>query len=165
MPSILLAVLVGTCAYAQTNHASQPREQAEFGAEDEHWQLPVRVPEAVLQILRSVNNALPDEMPEKSLLGSEIHLDGPEETDLIVMGVKSLRLPHGALFWVFRKNRDRYELILSTGGDALTVLDAKWKGHREIRVYNNTARTTTATFYKFDGEHYREFEAKTSPIR
>jgi hypothetical protein len=163
--AVVLAVLVGTCASAQTETGSQPREQAEFGAEDEHPRRPVKVPEAVLQTLRRVDEASPNEMPETSLMCSEIHLGGSEETDLIVMGVGNLRLPHGALFWVFRKNRDQYELILTTGGDTLTVLAGRWKGHRKIRVRNHSARTITTTTYRFDGKSYREFDERESPIR
>jgi hypothetical protein len=104
VPSIVLAVLMGTCAYSQAKTASQ-REQTEFGAEDEHPRRPLRVPKAVLQTLRRVDNASPDELPEESLVCSEIHLGGPEETDLIVMGVGNLRLPSRSSVLGFSKEQ------------------------------------------------------------
>jgi hypothetical protein len=164
VPSAVLSILMGTCVCAQTKHKSQSQEQTEFGAEAGHPLRPVKIPEAVLQTLRSLDNASPDEMPEESLVGSEIHLDGRDEIDLIVMGVGNLSLPHAAPFWVFRENQGQYELILTTGGDALTVLDARWKGYREIRVRNHTAKTLTATVYKFDGQRHRESNQEHLPF-
>jgi hypothetical protein len=162
---IVGAAFLGTPGQPQTRKSSNLKEQSDFGAEDEKWDRPIPVPKPVLQILISVRKALPDELPAEWLLASEIHLYEREERDLIVMGVGGLRLPHAALFWVFRETPRGYELVLSTGGEALTVLDGKWKGFRKIRVYNNTASTTTSTIYRFDGRQYVVRGQKTKPIR
>ena len=159
-----MLVFVFSNTSTQVPKRTPPEEQTVFGAEDEHWFRQVPVPEEVLRILREVNQSSADEFPADSLLASEIHLRDAQEADLILMGIHILRLPHAALFWIFRKTRDRFELILSTGGDMLTVLDAKSNGYRRIRVENNTASTTTTAIYSFNGREYRLSKKETKPI-
>ena len=161
---VVVGAFFATFGQAQTHKDSSAREQSEFGAEDKKWDRPVPVPTAVLQILRSAMKASPEELPAEWLLASEIHLTERDEIDLIVMGVGGLTLPHAAHFWVFRGAHGQHELVLSTGGDSLTVLDRKWKGFREIRVYNNTASTTSGTIYSFDGRRYVVRLQNTAPI-
>jgi hypothetical protein len=160
---VTVGLLLATIGQAQSQYS--PGEQSEFGAEDQKWDRPVPVPSSVLQILRSAMKASPEELPAEWLLASEIHLSGPNEIDLLVMGVGGLTLPHAAHFWVFRRKRGQHELVLTTGGDSLTVLNRKWKGFREIQVYNNTASTTAGTIYSFDGQRYVVHSQKTNKIR
>ncbi len=138
-----------------------PREQSDFGAEGE-LDRPVAVPDEVVQKIRQIDNAPPDELPADWLVASEIHLKGPEEIDLVVKGVGGLALPHAALFWIFRKEKENYELVLATGGDSLTVLETRWKGFREISATSLTqaGRQTTNTIYRFDGQRYKESRGK-----
>lgn len=51
------------------------------------------MPKSVLQDLRNATGANEDEMPEDSLLTSEVDLGGTDEEGLIVMGIDRLRLP------------------------------------------------------------------------
>jgi hypothetical protein len=164
--SLLLSVILSFGNNADTQTVRQPlqHEQSEFGAEDENWERPVPVPEDILLVLRTVNHATTDEMPAKWLLASEIRLHGPEEKDMILMGIGDLRLPHAVLFWIFRQTAQGHELILSTGGDGLTVLNVKANGYRKIRIHNNTASATTAVTYQFDGHKYVQSKEKTEPI-
>jgi hypothetical protein len=169
---VFVVLLLGSRGSAQH---SGPREQSTFGAEDESWEHQVPIPEDVLQILRKTpgdvleklrkaNIGLPEDLSSDSFLASEIHLNSPQERDLILMGIRNLRLPHAALFWVFRPIRNGHELILSTGGDSLEVLNIRKNGYRQIRVYNNTASTTTGAVYGFDGKQYTLMKQKTKPI-
>jgi hypothetical protein len=151
---------------AQDSKKTTPHEQSEFGAEDEKWDQPARVPDEVLQILRGVENAAPNELPAQWLLASEIHLGPPDEVDLIVMGIGGLRGAHSVPFWVFRKKREGYDLVLSTGGDSLKVLNARSNGYRTIKAYNvgEAGRTLTTATYKFGGGRYQEYRVRTEAI-
>jgi len=176
-PILIVVLLFGlTAMKAQIIGNATPKEQSDFGAEDQNWKHPVPIPEGILEILRKApgevlgklrqgNIGLPEDITSDSLLASEIHLDGLQERDLIVMGVGKLGLPHAALFWVFRQTRTGYEAVLSTGGDSLTVLNTKKNGYRRIRVSNNTASTTTGAIYVFDGRQYKLTGQHTTPIR
>jgi hypothetical protein len=162
--SIFGFTLFCAIAQAQTRSPAIPKEQSDFGAEDERWERPAPVPADILQNLRNANNATADQFSAESLEASAIHLGGPEEVDLILMGVKNLTLPHGALFWVFRPRPHGHYLVLSTGGDGLTILNSRSHGLRDIRVYGNTASTTTKAIYRFDGTRYELSNQKTTPI-
>jgi hypothetical protein len=162
--TVLATTLLGSIATAQAPKKAARQEQTEFGSEDENWDQPVSVPVEVLRILREANHASADEIPAESLLASEIHLRDANEVDLILMGIGNLRLAHAALFWIFRNVNGEFELILSTGGDSLRVLDAKSNGYRKIGIEGNTASTTTLTIYTFDGRAYRLSKKATKRI-
>lgn len=66
-------------------------EQTDFSSDDENWERPLKAPEEVLRIIRTQLKSAPDELPTNWLVASEIQLDGPEEKDLIVMGIGGLR--------------------------------------------------------------------------
>ena len=147
---------------------STPEEQAEqsaFGAEDENWKRPIPIPREVLEILRSSLKASADELQRDWLLASEVHLDGAEEIDLVLMGVRGLRGAHSVPYWLFRKNKNGYDLLLSTGGDSFKILPTKWKGHCVIEVLNHTVDQVTKALFRFDGQRYREYRHMTEPIR
>lgn len=161
----LVAAMTTSLAATQKQSASKQsqREQADFGADEEKLDRPVPVPDEVVQKIREVDNAPPDELPAEWLLASEIHLDGPNEIDLVIMGTGKLRGAHIVHFWVFRKKQTGYEMVLATGGDALSVLKTRWKGFREIDAYGiglAGAEVTTVT-YRFDGQRYQKFKTKT----
>jgi hypothetical protein len=160
----LLLIILAFSTWAQAGPGQDRTEQSVFGAEDDNWKRAVPIPDDALLAIRTADNAAADEMPASWFLASEIHLDGPTETDIIVKGVGGLRLPHAALFWVFRTRLGRHELILKTGGDALAALNTRRNGYREIRVDSNTARATTLTIYEFDGQRYQARRTKTRPI-
>jgi hypothetical protein len=151
---------------ASVSKKTTPHEQSDFGGEDEKWDQPARVPDEVLQILRRVENAAPSELPAQWLLASEIHLGPPGELNLIVMGIGGLRGAHSVPFWVFRKKREGYDLVLSTGGDSLKVLNARSNGYRTIKAYNvgQAGRTLTTAAYRFDGRRYQEYKIRTEAI-
>jgi len=153
--------LAATQKQSASNHSAQ--EQVDFGADEEKLDRPVIVPEEVVQTIRQIDKAPPDELPSGWLLASEIHLDGPNEIDMIVMGTGGLRGAHAVPFWVFRKKQASYELVLATGGDGLSVLKTRWKGLREINAFGiglAGAEITTTTF-RFDGQRYKKFQTKT----
>ncbi len=96
--AIVVATFAISCTVAspqrsKTAQIPQSNHQSEFGAEGENWIHPIPVPKSVLQDLRNATGANEDEMPEDSLLTSEVDLGGTDEEGLIVMGIDRLRLP------------------------------------------------------------------------
>jgi hypothetical protein len=160
---ILVAAMPTSLGAVQKQSAGKrfAPEQSHFGSEEE-IDRPTAVPEEIVQTIRQIRKE-PYEIQPEWLQASEIHLDGPNEIDLIVVGTGGLRGAHIVPFWVFRKKQTGYELVLATGGDALSVLKTRWKGFRDINGYGiglAGAEITTVT-YRFDGQRYQEFKTKT----
>jgi hypothetical protein len=167
IPLFLVAMLLMLAPLeAQNSKRTTQPEQSDFGGEDEEWDQPAQVPDEVLEILRRVKNAAPNELPAQWLLASEIHLGPPSELDLIVMGIGGLRGAHSVPFWVFRRKTGGYDLVLSTGGDSLKVLNARSNGYRTIKAYNvgQAGRTLTTATYRFSGGRYQEYKVRTEAI-
>jgi hypothetical protein len=150
------------------------KEQASFDA-DSSRQItrPVPLPDSVLQILaqdREVvacmnENPIP---PGASLaswfVASEIHLDGPEEADLVVLPVAQgspffcLHSAEGiGWFWVFRPVAPHYQLVLKTAGLGLIIRDARHHGYRDIQSGAAFGTHSSETTYRFENGEYREY--------
>jgi len=180
LPAILLVSFIGAGAQSRRPPAAQPPEQTVFQADQDSVGYPVErhvaIPNAVLQILRrdggvssclENNHLSPDRLPHSWFIGSRIHLDGPSETDLVILPDLSPDQSgcfHGigsvAWFWVFRQTRNSYQLVLSVGAGALRVLDTRTKGYRDIEASSWTATASTTTTFKFDGSRYTESQSK-----
>lgn len=167
----LLTVLI-TCNPA-TAYA-QPSEQHHFSAEETGVRKPVPIPEAVMAILREsegVRGALEDknmsatEIPPSWFSASAIHLNRPEQVDLVVMGVGPLRGANVTTFWVFSAAARGYELVLMAPAHDLIVTKTRWKGHRDIELISMTAVDISTVVVRFDGERYKEYKARTEHIR
>ena len=163
---IIVATSMTTSVVAmqqQTTNKNAAHEQSDFGADLEEPDRPAAVPDEVVQKIREVRKAAPEELPTEWLVASEIHLDGPNEIDLIVVGTGGLRGAHIVPFWVFRKKQAGYEMVLATGGDGLSVLKTRWKGFREINALGIglAGQEITTTTFRFDGQRYQKFKTKT----
>jgi hypothetical protein len=94
----VLLVLIASISFAQTTVSRPPdqtpaTEQRSFSVEDENVRRPVPVLASVLEILRRdphvqelMTNERSRDLPADWLLASKIHLTGPDEEDLIVIG-------------------------------------------------------------------------------
>jgi hypothetical protein len=151
-------------------------EQTSFAVEEipgePRVKRPIPVPDAAVEALRTdegVTSCLRDNplAPEQSLsswfVASAIHLDGAKEADVVVVpsfrGQESMcfQTPAGiGLFWVFRENGGRYELVLRTWGGGLEILTARTNGYRDVRTgtLGQAGRDLTNTTFHFDGIRY-----------
>jgi hypothetical protein len=176
---VLLAFMVALAAtLAHAQHANKPgsREQLVFSTEQQLLPVerPVSIPEGALQALRDneyVRTCLskgqtPEEIPASWFVGSEIHLDGPDEIDLIVLPNNGCLLGANiGPFWVFRKTPQAYELVLDVHVHDLRVLGTRSNGYRDIRTWSATAVTRTTVLFRFDGHKYQPYQTKSEPIR
>jgi hypothetical protein len=181
----LVICLQGTTRSQKPNRAGH-LEQASFGAEEVPFKplvkRPVPLPDLVLQILKvddgvksclEYNPLAPDQLLSSWFIGSEIHLGGPHETDLVVLpsprGEQSVCF-HSAegigWFWVFRQASRNYQLVLQASGNGLDILKTRTNAYRDIQAVTATRAgglLTTITF-QFDGRRYRESRKNTHAL-
>jgi hypothetical protein len=97
---LVLAAVFECGAVAQQPAKNQESEQTGFGAGVPPGEVaikkPVRIPDAALQVLRdglgpgtldcvrNMEGLSAEQVPASWFVGSEIHLNGPDETDLVV---------------------------------------------------------------------------------
>jgi len=150
---------------AQENQPLRPEsEQRHFSAEDAKVKRPVRLPPAVAALLAKdlyvggmfllLRSDL-EQLPEKWFQASEFHLAGPEERDLIVMGVGQIRGTNAVMFWIFRPRDDGYDVILDgTPAHDLVVDVSRTKGYRDIELISATRVAVSVEHCRFDGDAY-----------
>jgi hypothetical protein len=146
---------------------SDPR-QASFGAEEPVQQI-ASLPSMVLEILRG------DERNKSCLsttgtqayisaswfVASSVKLRRNRDSDLLVTSNNScLNGANVAPFWIFRKQRARYDLILKATGLVLDLLDTRTNHYRDIRLTSLSANREYISLYKFNGNSY----AKSSSV-
>jgi hypothetical protein len=164
----LLAVLLGVAQPART----QAAEQTDFSAEEESVSKPAVLPPAVKQILaddRMVSGVLKyeglQELPDKWLAASIVHLDGLSEMDLLVEGEGPLRGANVNSFWIFRPTSTGFIQILYTPAHDLTIKRSRARGYRDIEIVSLTAMRMLTAEYKFDGNEYKLRSTTNRAIR
>jgi hypothetical protein len=164
--------------FVATAEAQEPRlrlseEQSSFNAEEDKVNRAVPVPEGALQLLRSDEQILrylsakgesAGDLTTDAFLASEIHLNGPGEIDLIVIGRGRLRGANVVTFWVIRKSAKKFTVILKTVAHDLRIQDDRWNGFRNIETASPIAGTASVVLYKFDGKRYKVFQTKSEHI-
>ncbi|HYB61276.1 MAG TPA: hypothetical protein VEH50_07335 [Methylomirabilota bacterium] len=163
---------LGTTKQEQTTFVADPAERLER---------PVPVPDAVLRILSKdemvigcmQSNPIPSGRSLASWFAvSEIHLNGPNEADLVVLPVVQgspsmcFHSVEGiGWFWVFRPIGPHYRLVLKTAGLGLSVLDTRHNGYRDIRSGGQVGNTATAVTFRYGtGGRYQEYRRKTTEL-
>ncbi|HEV2136817.1 MAG TPA: hypothetical protein VGR47_21535 [Terracidiphilus sp.] len=174
VPWVLVVGIALTYAFGARAQRHAQAEQREFSAEDEGVQRPAAIPQSVLDILAKddgVRNLMEDEdpplksIPASWFSASEVHLAGPNEKDLIVVGVGELRGANVVTFWVFRPVAGGYELVLTGASHDLAVKKTRWKGYREIELSGATAVEFFSTTFRWDGTKYVNFREESHEIR
>lgn len=183
VPAVVSAVLCAPrllVAQASKSNAPDQTEQSKFGIEleAEPVQRPVELPRAALDALSEDNrvarclerNGLSaKELPSNWFVASGIHLDGPDEADLVVLpGGRLPDTPKGTIspnwclvgantaqMWVLRKTQIGFQLVLSQIGLGMSVLSTRTSGFRDIRVGAAVGGYYDAIDYKFDGKLYQ----------
>lgn len=186
----VVVVLLATTergASGQNSGDDRKQEQRVFDAEPDSDKMlvksPVEIPESALQVLGDTlgpgtlnclkaRGATPDQVRASWFLASVVHLNGPNEVDLIILpNVPDIANPknaggcllsaHGGPFWVLGPGiaSGRYGLLLVAYADRLEILGSVTNGYRDIRAV--TGRGTM--LYKFTVHQYQLAEKKTEP--
>lgn len=168
--AVIGAVLTITTEPQQSKQSPAP-EQTRFGLE-ELVRHPVRLPEAVLKILgddgevRSSRCVSEDDQAQAIsaswVEASQIHLDGPNEADLLVKAKD--RCLFGANigpFWIFKSSPQGYRLVLAVSALGVDVLRHKTNGMRDVSAGAVAGGKAVSVRFKFDGQKYAQSETKT----
>jgi hypothetical protein len=173
--------ILGSCLFILLDPSAAlgkaEKEQTSFDADpSRHIARPVRLPESVEQILaqdsevvtcKNENPIPPGSSLASWFVASEIHLHGPDETDLVVLPVAEgtpLLCFHSAegigWFWVFRPVAAQYELVLKTAGLGLIIRDTRHHGYRDIQSGAAFGMHSSQTNYRFDNDKYSEYRSE-----
>jgi len=161
-PSIRLAVglLLALCVSC----GSPAREQARFSAGDEKVENPISMPAGVADLLgkdpfvrttMEQQGVAADRFPFAWFQVSEVHLAGPDERDVVVVGYGPLLGANITTFWLYRPVKDGYELLLKPSAYLLHIKESRSHDYRDIEVSSATSTMTTISTLKYDGRRYR----------
>lgn len=162
--SLLWAVVICASGCAIGQQAHPPHEQMAFSAEDESVKQPVKIPADVWAVLQKDSNVLdvlnsqslqPNQLPASWFTASEVHLDGAQEGDLVVVGKGLLQGANVTTFWVFTRTSSGTKLVLNVPAHDLAIETNRTKGYRDIKVMMATAGRVSAAIFRFDGQKYQ----------
>jgi hypothetical protein len=185
--AMLLTNVTGGSSVGQHTADDQELEQTIFDAEPNQGEMLVKrsveIPDSGLQVLRDTltggtfnclkaRGTTPAQAPASWFLASAVHLNGPNEVDLIVLpNVPNIAKPtnpggcllpaHGGPFWVLGPGiaSGRYGLLLETYGLRLEVFSSRTNRYKDIQIGSGR----TAALYKFAVQQYQLAEKKTEP--
>jgi len=172
---LIIAALLARGAESQQTKKRPSQEQMRFRLEESVDQ-PVPIPDAVLAVLSSdsevrASGCVDQGQPALKISASwfeasRIHLDGPEEIDLLV------KAKDGCLFganigpfWIFKKTQHGYELLLAISALGVELLPSRTNGHKDISAGAAAGGKAVTVFYKFDGRTYQESGNKVDEIK
>ncbi len=173
-------------ADGQDTNRYQLREQSHFNIEQayaaEPIERPMAVPERARRVLAEsaiVSSCLEGEdiarghVPSSWFIASEIHLDGRDEVDLVVLpnlnAPKSQAGPGPAAcflgastgwFWIVRQTPEGYQLVLTVGTHNLEISTTRTNGLRDIVAVTpiKAGAAANRVIYKFHGRKYEKSE-------
>jgi hypothetical protein len=187
--TLLVAVPAGI-ARGQDSTNDQKQEQTVFDAEPDldvmHINKPAEIPEGALQVLRDLSRRpadclkrrgiTPEQVPASWFIASAVHLNGPNEVDLIVLlnepAFAHPNIPGGCMlpangnyFWVLGPGSagGKYRLLLESYGHRLDALNSRTNRYRDIRIGMVNLNGGTSLLYKFAAQQYQLAEKKTAP--
>ena len=183
MPLLLWRRLIlGSCLFLLLESSGAlgktGKEQTSFDADpSSQVTRPVSLPGSVLQILAQDSevaacrkeNPVPSEASLASwFVASEIHLDGADEADLVVLPLAQgnlLMCFHSVegigWFWVFRQVGAHYELVLKAAGLGLVIRDVRHHGYRDIQSGFAFGTHSSQTTYRFENGEYRKYRSES----
>ncbi|MGA3323503.1 MAG: hypothetical protein ABSF45_03465 [Terriglobia bacterium] len=158
----------------QAQKHQPPREQTIF-YEGKPFKYPVPLSPAVLNVLvKTVENqremGIEDNSrvrsnPAKLFRATEVHLDGLNEIDLVIIGLPPMRGVDTGWFWLVRSTPNNPKILLWATGNSIQVMDSKTNGYCDISSAWASASETLDKVYHFDGKEYMLWKEKRMPIR
>jgi hypothetical protein len=169
----ILTALASIALIARAQEAHPAAEQKLFSASDNPVQHPVTLSPEVLRVLLASQTAketfavLNDSQkanPAQLFQAGEVHLSGPDQVDLVVIGLAPMKGADASWFWIVGSARKNPQVVLFGGGDSLEVLDSKTKNYKDIRIAWSSSFETETTTYQFDGSIYQMRKANNIKI-
>jgi hypothetical protein len=162
--ALAAALIVSLLGFAASACSAQIREQHAFGAEDKSVEHPFTLPRNILDILAGddeVKNALvneniaPGNLPASWFLASEVHLAGPNERDVVVIGRCPVCGANIVPFWAFRPAANGYQQIFCGGGLHLEIEGHRTNGYLDIKTGFVAQQKPRSALWRFDGKTYQ----------
>ncbi|HKM66986.1 MAG TPA: hypothetical protein VJX70_07465 [Candidatus Acidoferrum sp.] len=133
---------------------------------------PVPLPQAVLKILRHdgevrSSRCVSEDDQAQAISASwfeasQIHLDGPDEVDLLAKGKDGCLFgANMGPFWIFRNTPQEYKLVLTVSALGVDILRNKTNGLRDVSAVAVAGGKWVSVSFKFDGQKYQQSETKT----
>lgn len=172
---LIVAASLAPGAESQQTKKRPSKEQTRFGLEQSVVQ-PVPIPDGVLAMLGTDSEVRTSRCVDQGhqspdiaaswFEAAQIHLDGPEEIDLLV------KAKDGCLFganigpfWIFRKTQHGYELLLDVSALGVELLPSQTNGHKDVSAGAVAGGKAAFVFYKFDGRRYQESGSKAEETK
>jgi hypothetical protein len=160
----LMGLMVCNAAICPSQRSQRGSEQLVFGAEDETFKRPFILPESILEILSrdpeiphtidENESPRPKQVPNSWFLASVVHLAGPDEKDIVVMGQCPVCGANVAPFWIFRPTVNGYEQVMSGGGLSLSVCKHRTHGYLDIETSLVSMQKPWTGTWRYDGQKY-----------
>ncbi|SRR6266702_1058510 len=174
-PIIFLLAAFSIAATAQSKpHAASEQSTFNLGVDDPVVQRPVMVSDSELAALaddetmhRELDHRDPPitKLTREGLEAGVIHLHGPNERDLVVVGSGGPFIGANiGPFWVIRDLPSGPQVVFSTIALQITIQKTSFKGLRNIEAFAATAVEGTTVYFRFDGRKYVEYKEKSGPL-
>jgi hypothetical protein len=184
--TLIATVLLGD-ARGQNSTNDQKQEQTAFEAEPDgdvmHIDKPAEIPSGALEVLRDLSRrpadclkrdgVTPAQVPASWFIASAVHLNGPNEVDLVVLlnepAIAHPDVPGGCMlpangnyFWVIGpgSGSGKYRLLIESYGHGLNVLNSRTNHYRDIQVGMVSLNGATTLLFKFATQQYELAEKK-----
>lgn len=158
-----------TCVRAQ----SKPKSEQNSFQEDEDIKHPAELPKVVLDILAKSDRVKDCLKYYASLKGSDaswfeaavVTLGRNGSHGFVVKGKQScLWAADASWYWIFRQTDAGYDMVLSSPGNAVSLLDSYTAGYRDVMVFRASAAELSTAKYKFNGTVYEIAKNRSEPV-
>lgn len=173
---VVLALATLSTAVPAQSKPQTVTEQRTFnlGADDPVVNHPVQLSDAELAALaddETMHKELDHRDPpiphltREGLEAAVIHLNGPNERDLVVVGFGAPFIGANiGPFWVIRDLPAGPQVVFSTIALAITIQKTRYEGLRNIEAFAATATEGTTVNFRFNGRKYVEYKLKSGPL-
>ena len=148
-------------------------EQRLFNRIDRPVERPVAVPPPIVQFLSrdqhiaeilESQSLLPEQLPPAWFRASEVHLAGPGERDILIIGAGPVPGANVTTFWIFRPTGTGYEPLLNGAPAlALEIMKRRTNGYRDIKLSSATAMEVSTTGVPISGRRVPAFRGRHAP--
>ena len=170
--TVAVIALVFISGVLVARQRSNPVSEQKLFLEEKPLQNPAALSPGVLNALLRTKQArlglqfatdVEEKNPAQLFRGAEVHLGGPDEVDLVVIGIPPMTGADNGWFWVVRPH-NHPKVVLFAGGNSLEIMDSRTNGLRDIRSDWSSPNETRHTVYHFDGKAYKIWKEKWIPI-
>lgn len=96
---------------------------------------------------------------------AEVNLNNDKLPDLVVKAQSYLTGSNITNYWIFKKTKKGYILVLKVGTHSLSILKNRTKGFKNIRIDGFSGQNTYRIYYRFDGNDYIYNWGKTKDLQ